>query len=153
MPRRELSRPEQIINWLTSWGQQLSAPAEMTLIGSGGLLWHAHRAGVNAGLPENSMDVDPVTSSDAVAELAYDAMIGSRFEEENGWHVNLMPHRVLDHLPEGWKDRCSHATYGNLRVTVPSVADLLAPKMMRDEPRDRAHYAYAQANGLLKLQP
>lgn len=41
MPRRELSRPQQIIDWLVEWGNVLEAPASMTLIGSAALLWHA----------------------------------------------------------------------------------------------------------------
>ena len=37
------------------------------------------------------MDVDPITQDDAVAELCYEAHIGSLFEREKGWHINLMP--------------------------------------------------------------
>src|SRR6186997_3440812 len=92
MPRRELHEPAQVISWLEEWGEQLREDGAMILIGSAALLWHVHRAGLATPLPENSMDVDPVTDSDAVAELAYDAMIGSEFELKHGWHVNLMPH-------------------------------------------------------------
>lgn len=57
MPKRELSYPKQIADWLEDWGEKLTQPGEMTLIGSGGLLWHVHQAGRNDPLPENSMDV------------------------------------------------------------------------------------------------
>ena len=57
------------------------------------------------------MDVDPVTESDAVAELAYDALIGSEFERTHGWHVKLMPGMVLDQLPDGWRGRRHTGTY------------------------------------------
>jgi hypothetical protein len=149
MPKRELAHPHQIIAWLEGWGARLDEPAELTLIGSGGLLWHVHRRGGDAQLPENSMDVDPVTSSQAVAELAYEAMIGSPFELEHGWHVNLMPDMVLDSLPTGWEDRSEKASYGNLTVVVPSPADLLAPKLLRKEPRDLAHAQFARDCGLI----
>ena len=95
------------------------------------------------------MDVDPITDSEAVAELAYDAMIGSKFEKKHGWHVNLMPHFALRDLPEGWKTRCVKKAYGNLIVEVPSVPDLLSPKLKRNEPRDRAHQEYARLLGLI----
>ena len=149
MPLRELSRPQQIIDWLVGWGEQLKEPGEMILIGSGALLWHAHRAGKDTPLPENSMDVDPITFSQAIAELAYDSIIGSDFEREHGWHVNLMPDLALKDFPEGWKDRCAAAKYGYLSLVVPSVSDLLAPKLKRNEPRDRAHHEWAISLGLL----
>ncbi len=120
----------------------------MTLIGSAGLLWHAADRGLDVPLPENSMDVDPVTDSDALAWLCYDAIIGSEFEREHGWHVNLMPESVLRGLPEGWQARASQQVYGHLTVIVPVAADLLAPKLMRNEPRDRAHAEWARALGL-----
>lgn len=120
----------------------------MTLIGSAGLLWHVARIGRDDPLPENSMDADPVTDSDAVAELAYDALIGSEFEKRHGWHVNLMPQMVLDALPPGWQERVFRASYGNLTVIVPLPADLIAPKLARNEPRDQKHAAFAQALGL-----
>jgi len=82
MPRRELSKPQQIIDWLVEWGDALKEPAAMTLVGSAGLLWHASRLGLDASLPENSMDVDPVTESDALAWMCYDALIGSEFERQ-----------------------------------------------------------------------
>ena len=121
----------------------------MTLIGSAGLLWHTARIGRDDPLPENSMDVDPVTDSEAVAELAYDALIGSEFESHHGWHVNLMPKMALNALPSGWQERVSRATYGSLSVIVPAPADLLVPKLARDEPRDRQHAAFAHTVGLL----
>ena len=149
MPRRELSRPDQVISWLESWGKSLAEPCEMTLLGSGGLLWHAHRCGHDEPLPENSMDVDPVTSDEALAALCYDAMIGSEFEEANGWHVNLMPAMVLDYLPEGWRSRRQTAIYGQLTVVIPSVPDLFAPKLKRGEPRDLKQFEYARRLGLV----
>lgn len=121
----------------------------MTLIGSAGLLWHIGQAGRDDPLPENSMDVDSVTTSDAVAELAYEALIGSEFEQAHGWHVNLMPHSVLEYLPDGWLERSRSGTYGNLTVIVPSPHDLLVPKLLRNEPRDRQHEALARAVGLI----
>lgn len=149
MPRRELRHPHQVTDWLHEWGAKLQEPASMILIGSAGLLWHAARIGRDDPLPENSMDVDPVTDSDAVAELAYDALIGSKFEQTHGWHVNLMPRMVLDQLPEGWRERTSEAAYGHLTVIVPTAADLLAPKRKRGEPRDVQHEAFARQLGLV----
>jgi len=35
----------------------------MVLIGSDALLWHAFQRGLSEPLPENSMDVDPITDS------------------------------------------------------------------------------------------
>ena len=121
----------------------------MILIGSAGLLWHVARIGRDDPLPESSMDVDPVTDSEAIAELAYDALIGSEFEREHGWHVNLMPQMVLDELPAGWRERSLQAGYDHLAVLVPAVADLLAPKLRRNEPRDQQHAAFARRMGLL----
>lgn len=116
----------------------------MTLIGSGGLLWHAAQMGLDTALPENSMDVDPVTQSDAVAVLGYEAMIGSEFEKEHGWHVNLMPSAVLREMDDGWESRTARKRYGLLEVIVPSIEDLLAPKLKRGEPRDKIHAEWAR---------
>ena len=149
MPRRELKHPHQVSDWLAEWGRKLSEPASMTLIGSAGLLWHVARIGRDDPLPENSMDADPVTESEAVAELAYDAMIGSEFENRHGWHVNLMPRMVLEALPPRWQERVFSASYGNLTVVVPAPADLLAPKLERNEPRDQQHAELARAVGLI----
>ncbi|MBE2284538.1 MAG: hypothetical protein IAE77_13865 [Prosthecobacter sp.] len=150
MPKRELSHPHQVIDWLHEWAGRLAEPAEMILIGSAALLWHVARVGRDDPLPENSMDADPVTESDAIAELAYDALIGSEFEQTHGWHVNLMPRMVLDHLPAGWRDRAFAQTYRDkLKLIVPAVADLLAPKRMRNEARDREHEAFAAKLGLI----
>lgn len=149
MPRRELCRPDQIESWLKDWGRRLENPGSLVLIGSAGLLWHAFQRGIDTALPENSMDVDPVTDDEEVALLAYDCLIGSEFEAEHGWHVNLMPKSVLDELPPGWEDRSAATTYANLGVRVPSPEDLLAPKRRRDEPRDRAHLAWAREVGLV----
>jgi hypothetical protein len=149
MPKRELRDPSQVEEWLIDWGKKLPIDSSLTLIGSGGLLWHAAQSGLEIALPENSMDVDPVTESDAVAELCYEALIGSEFELRNGWHVNLMPSVVLKELPEEWLSRSSRKSYGNLEVTVPSPADLLAPKLRRNEPRDRKHAEWATKVGLI----
>jgi len=67
MPRRELSPPKQIVDWLEEWGKALAEPASMILIGSAALRWHAADRGLDTPLPENSMDVDLVTDSDALA--------------------------------------------------------------------------------------
>jgi len=149
MPRRELSRPQQVTVWLHEWGKQLTQPADMVLIGSAALLWHAAQKGITASLPENSMDADPVTNSDELAWLCYDAVIGSEFEQAHGWHINLMPESVLKELPEGWLERATVAQDGNLTVTVPHATDLLAPKLRRNEPRDRQHAAWAREQGLI----
>ena len=144
MPRKELKYPRQIEVWLEDWGKQLTEPGSLVLIGSGGLLWHAAQRGLEIPLPENSMDVDPVTSSLAVALLGYEAMIGSEFEKLHGWHVNLMPAAVLQEMKAGWQQRASKKVYGSLEVVVPSVEDLLAPKLKRGEPRDILHASWAK---------
>lgn len=144
MPLRELRMPQQIEDWLEEWGVRLSRPGRLILIGSGALLWHAHQAGLQVALPENSMDVDPVTDDDEVAWLAYDACIGSEFERLHGWHVNLMPHDVLRELPAGWETRARTKVYTLLTVQVPLAEDLLFPKLKRNEPRDRLHAEWAR---------
>jgi len=149
MPRRELKFPQQVEDWLQELSGQIKAPASMTLIGSGALLWHAAQRGRNDPLPENSMDVDPITDSDEVALACYAAVIGSDFERTHGWHVNLMPDWVLKEFPTGWPDRASTKQYGRLAVTVPSPEDVLVPKRKRNEPRDRAHETWARALGLI----
>jgi hypothetical protein len=149
MPRRELKDPHQVENWLVELSQQITQPARMILIGSGALLWHAFQRGITEPLPENSMDVDPITDSDEVARLCYEALIGSEFELKHGWHVNLMPDAVLREFPADWERRAAHKEYGRLRVTVPAAADLLVPKRKRNEPRDRAHAAWAERLALL----
>jgi len=121
----------------------------MTLIGSGALLLHAHLAGLDAPLSENSMDVDPVVDGDLLAWACYDACIGSDFEKENGWHVNIMPESVLRELPSGWEDRAGSHQFGNISLTLPTVPDLLSPKVKRGEPRDLAHVQWAIKNELL----
>jgi hypothetical protein len=143
MPRRELRHPEQVERWLQELNASLTRPGELILIGSGALLWHAVQRGIREGLPENSMDVDPVTDSDEIAERCYDALIGSEFEQRNGWHVNLMPASVLREFPFDWRVRAAEKNYGLLLVVVPGPEDLLVPKRKRDEPRDRAHVAWA----------
>lgn len=149
MPRRELKNGKQVANWFAEVGASLKSPGNLTLIGSAALLWHAHERGIAAELPEASMDVDPVTDSDEVAMLCYEALIGSEFERTHGWHVNLMPETVLNELPDGWRSRATQKLIGKLHLLVPAPADLLAPKLKRNEPRDRRHADWAQRVGLL----
>lgn len=66
MPRRELKHLSQIESWLVDWGRRVKSPGEMVLIGSGALLWHAAQRDISTPLPENSMDVDPVTTSEEI---------------------------------------------------------------------------------------
>ncbi len=149
MPKRELKHPRQVEDWLLEWGGRLSQPGRLILIGSGALLWHAFQRRLAEPLPENSMDVDPITDSDEVAQLCYEAMIGSEFEARHGWHVNLMPEAVLREFSPGWKQRASAKAYGALEVIVPSPEDLLVPKRKRNEPRDRTHEAWARRLGMV----
>jgi hypothetical protein len=149
VPRRELKYPVQVEHWLLDWGQKLKTPGKMILIGSAGLLWHAAQRGIEQPLPENSMDADPITRDDEVAELCYEAHIGSPFERQNGWHINLMPMGALDGLPSHWQQRVSHKAYGLLSVEVPAPADILVPKLKRGEARDLAHHQWALYNGLI----
>ncbi len=149
MPRRELKFPHQVEDWLVGLGASLTQPAQLILIGSGALLWHAFQRGITEPLPENSMDVDTITDSDEVARLCYEAIIGSEFEAAHGWHVNLMPEAVLREFSADWKARASTKACGYLSITVPSPADLIVPKLKRNEPRDRAHEAWARRVGLL----
>jgi hypothetical protein len=65
------------------------------------------------------------------------------------WHVNLMPESVLRELPGDWKQRATQKQIGRLNLLVPAPADLLAPKLKRNEPRDRAHADWAKRIGLL----
>lgn len=148
MPQRELKYPCQIEDWLQDWGKVLRKPGKLILIGSGALLWHAFQAGLETPLPENSMDVDPITDDEEVALLGYEALIGSEFEKSHGWHVNLMPHSVLREFPSDWEARSCGKRYGNLGVTVPCVRDLLIPKLKRGEPRDKMHAEWAKKLGL-----
>lgn len=149
MPRRELKSGKQVADWLAELGASLKSHGNLTLIGSAALLWHAHERGITNELPEASMDVDPVTDSDEVAMLCYEALIGSEFERTHGWHVNLMPETVLNELPVGWHSRATQKQIGKLNLLVPAPADLLAPKLKRNEPRDRAHAEWAKRAGLL----
>ena len=149
MPRRELRNGKQVADWLEGLGSALNTEGNLTLIGSAALLWHAHERQIRAELPEASMDVDPVTDSDEVAMRCYEALIGSEFERIHGWHINLMPDSVLRELPTDWEQRATRKQVGKLRLIVPSPADLLAPKLRRNEPRDRAHADWAKQAGLL----
>jgi hypothetical protein len=56
---------------------------------------------------------------------------------------------VLKEFPAEWSSRAMTKSYGFLTVTVPTVADVLLPKRKRNEPRDRAHDAWATKLGLL----
>jgi len=147
VPRRELKHPSQVEQWLIDWGQKLKAPGKMILIGSGALLWHAAQRGIETPLPENSMDVDPITDDDGIAELCYESQIGSLFEREKGWHIK--PRGALDGLPSDWQWRLSKKDYGSLSVEVPAPEDILMPKLKRGEARDLAHHQWALYNGLV----
>jgi hypothetical protein len=149
MPRRELKEPRQVESWLVELGAKLTGPAELILIGSGGLLWHAFQRGITEPLPENSMDVDPVTESEEVARYCYEGLIGSEFEQKHGWHINLMPSSVLKEFPADWQSRALTKKYDSLSVIVPVPADLFVPKRKRNEPRDRGQEAWAKRTGLL----
>jgi uncharacterized nucleotidyltransferase DUF6036 len=149
MPRRELKNGKQVIEWLEALGQSVTVPGEMILIGSGGLLWHAHDRRLQTELPEASMDIDPITDSDEIAAFCYNAIIGSEFEREHGWHVNLMPHTVLREFPPSWRERASRREYGKVTLLVPHPDDLLAPKLKRGEPRDLKHFEWAKRIGLV----
>ena len=96
------------------------------------------------------MDADPICEDENVAELCYEALIGSDFEKENGWHINLMPDNALREFRADWKSRSKTRTCGNLTVLVPSADDLLVPKLKRGEPRDHRHFEYAKSLNLLK---
>ncbi len=148
-PRRELREPAQVKAWVEELGEALSTDQSLILIGSGALLLHAALRNVREPLPENSMDVDPVTQDDELAGLLYDAGIGSDFEKRHGWHVNPMPQFALRDLPEGWQDRTITRAFGHLKVVLPAPADILAPKLKRGEPRDHAHAVWAKRVGLL----
>src|ERR1041384_8395697 len=119
MPRRELRDPKQVEDWLIELGLRTSQPARLILIGSGALLWHAFQRGLDLPLPENSMDVDPITNSDEIARLCYESLIGSEFEQKHGWHVNLMPDFVLREFPSDWPNRADRKAYDLLEVVVP----------------------------------
>lgn len=151
MPRAELRHPQQVVDWLESLKSEIHEPCQMWLIGSGALLLHAHIKSIQAPLPSNSMDVDPVVVGDALAWACYDACIGSEFEKRHGWHVNLMPDAVLKELPQGWEDRAENLPFGMVHVILPSVDDLLAPKLKRGEPRDLEHRDWAIQQKLLQV--
>ena len=63
--------------------------------------------------------------------------------------LNLMPELVLREFPVDWESRAVRKHYDHLQVVVPAVADLLVPKLKRNEPRDRAHAAWAARVALL----
>jgi hypothetical protein len=149
MPRRELKNGRQVAEWINSVAQRISQPGNLILIGSAALLWHAHDRGIEAELPESSMDIDPVTDSDEVAKLCYEGLIGSEFEKDHGFHINLMPDSVLNELPSGWPARAILRQIALLRLTVPEPGDLLAPKLKRNDPRDIKHWQWARQIGLV----
>ncbi len=149
MPKRELNSAKQITDWIHSLSERLDHSAEMILIGSGALLWHAAKRNITVPLPENSMDVDPITSDPVLLEWFYDALIGSDFELQHGWHVNVMPWESLDHLPSQWRERVHCDQIRSLKVIVPAPEDLLVPKLKRNEPRDQKHAQWAKENGLI----
>jgi hypothetical protein len=60
-----------------------------------------------------------------------------------------MPETVLTELPAGWKLRATQKQIGRLNLLVPAPPDLLAPKLKRNEPRDRAHAEWSRQVGLL----
>ena len=148
MPRRELKNGKQVADWLEGLAKSMSQPGEIIIIGSAALLWHAWERGLTAELPEASMDVDPITNNDEIARLCYDSVIGSEFEKQFGWHVNLMPETVLTEFPPDWRDRAVRRIQGHLSVVVPCPRDLLIPKLKRKEPRDMAHSEWAKRIGL-----
>lgn len=130
----------------------VTTPGEVILIGSGALLWHAHDRGLQAELPEGSMDVDPITDSDEIASFCYNAVIGSDFEREHGWHINLMPQTVLREFPGDWRERLTRREYGRITLIVPHPEDLLVPKLKRREPRDLKHVEWAKRIGIVAPQ-
>ena len=81
--------------------------------------------------------------------MCYDCLIGSEFEREHGWHVNLMPELVLREFAPDWRERAVSRTFGRLTLLVPSPEDLLRPKLRRGEPRDRKHCEWARSVGLI----
>jgi len=149
MPRRELKNGRQVHDWINSVAHRISQPANLTLIGSAALLWHAHDRGINTELPEASMDIDPLTDSDEVARICFEGLIGSEFEKEHGFHINLMPDAVLNEFPPDWQQRAVVRQIGLLKLTVPSAEDLLAPKLKRHDPRDMKHAQWAKDIGLV----
>jgi len=52
-------------------------------------------------------------------------------------------------MPAGWKSRATQKQIGRLNLLVPAPADLLAPKLKRNEPRDRAYAEWSRRVGLL----
>ena len=95
------------------------------------------------------MDVDPLTDLEEIARYCYERIIGSDFEKTHGWHINLMPNRVLEEFPQDWLGRASKKSYGKLTVIVPAPTDLLVPKLRRGEPQDRSHAEWARRFNLV----
>lgn len=95
------------------------------------------------------MDIDPITEDQDLALFGYDCMIGSEFEREHGFHVNLMPAQVTREFPEGWEGRSTEVAYGAMKVILPAPEDLMVPKLRRGEPRDLQHLEWAVSVGLI----
>jgi hypothetical protein len=55
-----------------------------------------------------------------------------------------MPITVLLELPSGWEQRATQKQIGKLALIVPALADLLVPKLKRNQPRDQAHAEWAK---------
>ncbi len=96
--KRELRSSSQIKHWLEVWGSELHEPAQLVLIGSGALLLHAAIRSHEVPLRSSSSDVDFTSGSDLVLERGYDSGVGSAFEGEHGWHINVMPNSALEGL-------------------------------------------------------
>jgi hypothetical protein len=150
MPRRELRNGRQVCDWIASVAVAIRQPANLTLIGSAALLWHAAHQRLDAELPEASMDIDTITDSDEVASLCYECLIGSEFERRHGWHVNLVPDVVLRQFPKGWQERATVEIHAQLTLTVPAPVDILKAKLRRGDPRDKAQSAWARLIGLVR---
>ena len=95
------------------------------------------------------MDVDPITESDEIARICYDAIIGSEFEQKHGWHINLMPDSVFKQFRTDWRSRAATKDYTLLTLVVPSPEDLFVSKRLRNEPRDREQETWARRVHLL----
>ena len=69
----------------------------------------------------------------------------------NNWRDAVTRHlsAVSGKRTHGRKLRTIKKQIGKLNVAVSSPADLLAPKLKRNEPRDRAHAEWARRLGLL----
>src|SRR5215216_5175387 len=135
MPRRELRNGQQVHNWIQEVAVRLTQPGNLILIGSAALLWHAHDRAIVTELPEASMDIDPLTDSEEIARICYEGLIGSDFERNHGFHINLMPDAVVNEFPAGWRERSVVRSFDLLTLIVPQPKDLLVPKLKRGDSR------------------